>query len=55
MRVFRTMRVRSADHVTHMKKRRIAFIIWCAILKESECLKDLSIDGRVALKWVLWK
>jgi hypothetical protein len=38
----------------HGEKRKFAGFLW-GNLKESDCLEDLDIGGRIILKWVVKK
>jgi hypothetical protein len=51
----KSRRMRWAGHVACMGDRRGAYRVWWGDLKETDHLKDLSIDGRIILKWILNK
>jgi hypothetical protein len=46
---------RWAGHVAHMEERRSAHRFWWENLKEGDNLKDLGVDERKILKWILEK
>jgi len=55
IRAMKPRRMRWAGHVACMGERRNSYIILVEISEGKNHLRDLGIDGRIILKWILDK
>jgi hypothetical protein len=53
IRVIKTKRMRWEGHVARIGDKRGAAGFWWGNLREGDHLEDLSLDGRIILKWIL--
>ena len=53
IRVIKSGRLKWALHVERMGRTEMYTGFWRGNLKERDHLKDLGLDGRIILKWVL--
>jgi hypothetical protein len=44
-----------AGHIAHMRRQKIQIKFWLVSLKRRDQSEDLSVDGRIILKWNLGK
>ena len=47
--------MRLAGHVAYTGERRDSYIVLMGSLRETDHLKDTSVDGRIILRWIFWK
>jgi hypothetical protein len=47
--------MRCAGHIARMGERRGVYRVWCGSLRERDNLGDPGVDGRIILRWILWK
>jgi len=47
--------LRWAGHIARIGQRRYVYRVWCGNLKERDHLGDPEVDGRIILRWILWK
>ena len=50
--VIKLRRMRWAGHVARLRERRGVYRVLVGVLRERDNLEDLSVEGRVILKWV---
>jgi hypothetical protein len=55
VRVIRARRMRWAEHVARMGEVRAAHNILVGRPEGRRPLEDLGVDGRITLRWILWK
>jgi hypothetical protein len=55
IRMIKSRNMRWAGHVTHIGEMRNKYTILAGRLKGKGLSEDLGIDGRIMLKWILWK
>ena len=53
IRVIKSRRLRRAEHVARMGRGEVYTEVWSGNLGEIVHLKELGVDGRIILKWIL--
>jgi hypothetical protein len=53
IRMIKSRRMRWAGHVAQMGDRSGAYRVLVGDLRDRDHLKDVSINGRIILKWIL--
>jgi hypothetical protein len=55
IRVIKSRRRRWERHVARIGEIRNAYIFWLENLKGIDHSKDLGVNGKIILEWILWK
>jgi len=51
--VIKSRRMRWTGHVARMVEKSCAYRVWWGNLRERDHLEDLSVEGKLILKWIL--